>query len=378
MTEDQHNQNLLKEDSSSPSNFQSTRFSRYFILALLLVTAFIFLDMVKLFFLPVMMAAVFTTLFYPFYKWMLALLRNKRSLSSILCCLILLLGLLLPLVFVGNLVTREAIHFYQTAESRIKEIVEKGDAGLLGNLQRSEWFRGLKLDKLDWQSTFQQFAGIAGSLLATALSRTSGGAFVVIVNVFATLFIMFYFFRDGEYLIERLKYLIPLDDKHKEAIMSRFASVSRASIKGTLLIGLTQSLIGALTLWSFGIGSPILWGVVMMVLSVIPLLGAWLVMHTAAIIQLLTGHVGKGIAIFLITVFVISTIDNYLRPRLVGHFTGMHDLIIFFSAIGGLATFGATGFIVGPVIAAFFVTIVDIYSVEFKKQLDLAQNNELT
>ncbi len=378
MAEDQRSQNLPTEDSPSPVRIHSTLFSRYFVLALLLVTAFIFLDMVKLFFLPVMMSAVFTTLFYPFFKWLLKIFRNKRSLSSIICCLILLLGLLLPLVFVGNLVTREAIHFYQTAESRIRDIVEKGDAGLLGTLQRSEWFRGLKLDKLDWQSTFQQFAGIAGSFLATALSRTSGGAFVVIVNVFATLFIMFYFFRDGEYLIERLKYLIPLDDRHKEAIMSRFASVSRASIKGTLLIGLTQSLIGALTLWIFGIGSPILWGVVMLVLSVIPLLGAWLVMHTAALIQLLTGHVGKGIAIFLITIFVISTIDNYLRPRLVGHFTGMHDLIIFFSAIGGLATFGATGFIVGPVIAAFFVTIVDIYSMEFKKQLDLAQNNELT
>lgn len=115
----------------------------------------------------------------------------------------------------------------------------------------------------------------------------------------------------------------------------------------------------------------------MMVLSIIPLLGAWLVMHTAALIQILTGHVGKGIAIFLITVFIISTIDNYLRPRLVGHFTGMHDLIIFFSAIGGLATFGPTGFIVGPVIAAFFVTIIDIYSIEFKTQLDLAHNNQL-
>jgi predicted PurR-regulated permease PerM len=107
------------------------------------------------------------------------------------------------------------------------------------------------------------------------------------------------------------------------------------------------------------------------------MLGAWLVMHTAALIQIITGHVGKGIAIFLITVLVISTIDNWMRPRLVGHLTGMHDLIIFFSAIGGLATFGPTGFIVGPVIAAFFVTIIDIYSMEYKTQLDLAHNNQL-
>jgi predicted PurR-regulated permease PerM len=364
--------------SIRPARIESTRFSRYFVIAVLLVTGFIFLDMVKIFFLPVMMAAVFTTLFYPMYEWLLKRFGNRKALTAFTCCVILLLGLLLPLLIVGNLVTREAFHFYQSIEAKVKDVVEKGDAGLLGDLKRSEWVRRFKLDKLDWQSTFQQFAGNAGGFLATVVSRTSGGAFVVIANVFATLFIMFYFFRDGESLILRLKYLIPLDDRHKDAIMSRFAAVSRASIKGTLFIGLAQSVIGALTLWIFGVGSPILWGFVMMVLSVIPLLGAWLVMHSAALIQILTGHVGKGIAIFLITVFIISTIDNYLRPRLVGHFTGMHDLIIFFSAIGGLATFGATGFIVGPVIAAFFVTIVDIYSIEFKTQLDLAQNNEAT
>lgn len=358
-------------------HIQSTRFSRYFVLALLLLTTFLFLNMVKLFFLPVTMAAVFTTLFYPLYRWLLRLFKNRRGLSAIVCCFVLLIGLMLPLVLVGNLVTREAIHFYQTAEGRIKEMVEKGESGPLGALKRSDWVRRFQLDKLDWQSTWQQLAGKAGGLLATAVSRTSGGAVIVVANVFATLFIMFYFFRDGESLIHRLKYLIPLDDRHKEAIMARFASVSRASIKGTLLIGLIQSLIGAVTLWIFGVGSPILWGVVMMVLSIIPLLGAWLVMHTAALIQILMGNVGKGIAIFLITVFIISTIDNYLRPRLVGHFTGMHDLIIFFSAIGGLATFGPTGFIVGPVIAAFFVTIIDIYSIEFKTQLDLARNNQL-
>ncbi len=210
-----------KTQSQDPPNhvrIQSTRFSRYFVLALLLLTGFIFLDMVKLFFLPVVMAAVFTTLFYPLYLRLLRLFGNRKGLSSIVCCLILFLGLLLPLVLVGNLVTREAVHFYQTAESKIKEIVEKGDAGLLGNLKRSEWVRRFNLDKLDWQSAFQQFAGKAGGFLATAVSRTSGGAFVVLANIFATLFIMFYFFRDGELLIQRLKYLIPLDDRHKEAI----------------------------------------------------------------------------------------------------------------------------------------------------------------
>ncbi|HJZ11161.1 MAG TPA: AI-2E family transporter, partial [Acidobacteriota bacterium] len=231
--------------------------------------------------------------------------------------------------------------------------------------------------QLDWPAAIQDLAAKTGALAATVIRKTSGGAIQVIVSLFVTLFIMFYFFKDGESLLEKLKYLIPLDEKHKEAIITRFISVSRASIRGTIFIGLTQSAVGALTLWLFGVGSPLLWAVVMAVLSLIPMLGAWLVMHSAVVLQLLMGNIWQAVGIFLITVFIISTIDNVLRPRLVGQFAGMHDLIIFFSAIGGISTFGPMGFIVGPVIAAFFMAILDIYAVEFKTQLDGSQKGPL-
>jgi predicted PurR-regulated permease PerM len=117
-----------------------------------------------------------------------------------------------------------------------------------------------------------------------------------------------------------------------------------------------------------------LWGVVMAILSIIPMVGAWLVMYPAATIMIITGHVGEGIAIFLIAAIIIGNIDNVLTPRLVGREAGMHDLLIFFSTIGGISLFGVMGFILGPVIAALFLTILDIYGVEFKSQLDFAQN----
>ena len=350
---------------------QSDNFRRLFLLILLVGITIIFLNMVKIFFLPVLLAAVFATLFYPFYRWLTKVFGNRRSLSAILCCLILFLGLLTPIYVVAYLVSKEVPGFYHSMEDRIEELVAKGDQGLLGRVKGLAWVQRLGLDTLDWKSNLKDFAAKGGSLLASAIRRTSGGAFQAIASLFVTLFIMFYFFRDGESLIRSIGYLIPLDEKHKEAIMSRFASVSRASIKGTILIGLTQSTVGAITLWAFGVGSPMVWGVVMAVLSVIPLLGAWLVMHSAALIQVLMGHIWQGVGIFLITVLIVSTIDNIMRPRLVGQYTGMHDLIIFFSAIGGIATFGAMGFIVGPVIAAFFVAIIDIYTVEFRSQLEL-------
>jgi predicted PurR-regulated permease PerM len=112
----------------------------------------------------------------------------------------------------------------------------------------------------------------------------------------------------------------------------------------------------------------------MVILSVIPLVGCWLILYPAAFYLMMTGEFWHGVAVILITAFVISNIDNLLRPRLVGKDAGMHDLMIFFSTLGGLSMFGVMGFIVGPVIAVFFLTILDIYSIEFKTTLDLAQN----
>lgn len=370
--------------SQSPSVFdrfqtlrkvQSEKFSRYFLLAILLGTAFIFFNMIKIFLLPILLAAVFTTLFYPLYKWLLKLFQNRKGLSSLVCCLILLLGLLVPVYMVADLVSREAVTFYQTAEQRVREIIQRGDEGLLGKIKSFTWIQWFDLDEINWQSIVRDIAGTAGTLLATVINKTSKGTFQIFANIFITLFIMYYFFMDGDAVLNRLKYLSPLHEEYENAIVSRFISVSRATIKGTLLIGLMQGGFGALTLWICGVDSPALWGVVMVILSIIPMVGAWLVMHPAALIQIITGHIWQGITIFLVTILIISNIDNLLRPRLVGQEAGMHDLMIFFSTLGGISLFGVMGFIVGPVVAAFFLTILDIYGTEFKTHLDLAQNN---
>ncbi len=129
-------------------------------------------------------------------------------------------------------------------------------------------------------------------------------------------------------------------------------------------------------MWIFGVPSPLLWFMVMLILSFIPIVGAWLVMHPAAIIQILLGHYWQGVGIFLITILIISSVDNVIRPRLVGQFSGLHDLIIFFSALGGIRMFGPLGVLVGPVIAAFFVTLLEIYSEEFRSHLEMVDMHQ--
>ena len=372
MSQDQPN----KDNKINPLDKQrAEKFSRVYLLLLLLLTSILFFNLIKIFLVTILLAAVFTALFYPLYEKFLRVFRNSRGASAILCCLVLLLGLMVPVYIIADLVSGEAIDLYKTAEPKISEIINKGDEGFLGKIKNYPILKQFNLDTIDWQSSLQDIAKEMANIIGKVINKTFKGTFHVLTDLFITLFIMFYFFRDGDKLINRIKYLSPLDDRHEEVLMQRFVSVSRATVKGTLLIGLVQGTLGGLTLWIFGVASPILWGAVMVILSIIPLVGGWLVLYPAAIIQLILGNTWQGIAIMIVAAVVISNVDTLLRPRLVGRDAGMHDLLIFFSTIGGISLFGIMGFIIGPVIAVFFLTILDIYSIEFESTLDIAQDS---
>ncbi len=352
---------------------KAKRFSRYFLVLVLLAITAAFVYMLRSFLIPVLLAAVFTALFYPMYEKLLAVTRQKAGLSALICCVVLLLGLLVPVYILADSISREALAFYESAEQKIREIIAQGDAGLWGDIKNSVWVKRLGLDEVDWQAELQNFAKTAGSTLLNFLNKTSASTFDLVTNLFVTLFTMYYFFKEGAGLIQRLKFLTPLDEVYEDALILRFAAVSKATIKGTLVIALVQGVLGGLTLWLFGVTSPLLWGMVMVILSIIPMVGAWLVLYPIAFVQILIGNTWEGIAIFLIGALLIGNVDNLLRPKLVGRDAGMHDLMIFFSTLGGISVFGVMGFIIGPVLAALFLTVLDIYAVEFKSQLELSQ-----
>lgn len=358
---------------------KARRMGQAFLLVILIAISFLFFKMLWMFLMPVFLAAVFTALTYPFYEWLLRHLRGNRGLSAFFSCLLLILLMLGPVYFIVDLLRGEAVFFYQNNSAKIQQLLTKFDTGLLNDLKDYPLLHslGIDLETLDYQSYIQQAMQGLSKFLLDVISRTKEG-FAVILDVVIILFTMYYFYKDGPKLISWLKYLSPLDDQHEDSLIERFVSVSRATIKGTLVIGLTQGTLGGITLWLFGFSAPVLWGMVMVVLSVIPMVGAWAVLFPAAIIMMVTGSIWKGVAIILITSIIIGNVDNLLRPKLVGRDTGMHDLLIFFSTIGGLSLFGLMGFIVGPVIAVLFLTVLNIYSIEFKPQLDLASSTVRT
>ena len=350
---------------------RAEKFARYSLLFIVLLTGVVFFNMVKIFFVPVILAAVFAGLFHPFYEWLLKRARGRRAISAFVCCLALSLGVLLPAYGVANLVAREAVRLYQTVQTKG---LRSFDIDFRSFVQRHPVLQALGLEKLPLEATAEQALKKAADLLARAVNRASRETFELVANFFLTFFTMFYFFRDGPMLVQRLKYFSPLADHYEDELIRRFLAVSRATLRGTLLVALIKGTLGGLTFWAFGLDAPVLWGVVMVFLSVLPVVGAWLVMYPAAAILLLGGHVSAGLGLFFIAAFVVGSIDNVLQPVLVGRDAGMHELLVFFSMLGGIGVFGVTGFLVGPAIAALFRTLLDIYGTEFNKQLDLVHH----
>lgn len=353
------------ETSQPPRRFD---FSQYFLLFALLGILALFVIVIKGFIVPIIVAAVFCTLFHPLYRRMVKLMRGSAGWSAALTCLILLLVLLIPLYLLVNIVINQAVDFYESVGPSLEELFTSGSLAP-ESITSHPLYRQFKLDQVDWQATIKEGVTLISSYAGKVINATSRGTFAFLSSLIITLFTMFYFFRDGDQIVRKLLSYLPLTDDYKEQITDRFSSISRATIKGTFILGIIQGTLGGLTLWIFGFKAVVMWGMVMVILSLLPMVGAYLVLVPAALYEIAMGHSGAGIAILVISMVVISNVDNLLRPRLVGKDAGMHDLMVFFSTLGGIGFFGIMGFIVGPVVASLLITLLDIYTMEFHRQI---------
>jgi predicted PurR-regulated permease PerM len=179
------------------------------------------------------------------------------------------------------------------------------------------------------------------------------------------LYVLYFFLRDGEQLLETLVHALPLGDDRERELFAKFAEVSRATVKGTLIIGLVQGALGGIIFALLGIEGAVFWGTVMAIMSLLPVVGASLVWAPAALIMLANGANTKAGILVVFGVLVIGLVDNLLRPILVGRDTRMPDYLVLLSTLGGLTVFGVSGFVIGPVIAALFLTVWVMFAKEF-------------
>ena len=180
---------------------------------------------------------------------------------------------------------------------------------------------------------------------------------------------MFFFLRDGRLLLAKMLSWLPLTNSDQYRLLDKFLSVTRATIKGNMVVGIVQGTLAGLALHLAGIDSAIFWGTLMSLISVVPVLGPPIVWIPAVIYLAATGQYPQAIGVLLFCSIVVGHIDNILRPILIGRDTQMHELLIFFGTLGGIGMFGLFGFIVGPIVAALFMTVWEMYGESFSEYL---------
>jgi predicted PurR-regulated permease PerM len=212
-------------------------------------------------------------------------------------------------------------------------------------------------------------AKTAGTFLVSFASRMTATTAAFLLNLFVMLYAMFFFFRDGHKILERIFYYTPLSDEDETRMLNQFASITRATVKGTLVIGVIQGTLAGIAFRVVGIEGAALWGTIMTILAIIPGIGAALVWVPAVVILFLTGQHVTAILLAAWCAAVVGTVDNFLRPVLIGRDAKMPDFLILIGTLGGLFLFGPIGFIVGPIVCGLFLTVWDIYGTTFKEVL---------
>jgi predicted PurR-regulated permease PerM len=303
-------------------------------------------------------AAVLVIVFYPVHQ-RLVRKTNRPALSALLSCVLVILTILVPVALVTIAVLREFSGAAQSLQSNLAVFLDPNSPltgrllGWLGRFVDVEQLRSQE-QLLEW------LKGRSGAIAGQTLGFL-GGAVGIVVQMVFVIFTMYYLFRDGDRIFDAIRDALPLERKQAEAILARTRDVVGASVYGLFSIAIIQGALGGLAFWVLGLPSAIVWCVVMIFLSLIPMLGAFIVWVPAALYLFATGHYLKGIFLVLWGSLVIGMIDNFLRPKLVGDRTKLHELLIFFAVLGGLQVFGVLGIVLGPVVLAITLALVDVF-----------------
>ncbi len=317
----------------------------------------------------ILAAAILAALFQGPYKTLLAGTRGHKGWSAFLTLLLIVAIIVAPLFIILSIAANEA--------SGIFEKLSLGTTSAQMLLERTlEWTRHLPYaealfghDAFSTQNVIDALKSWMGNFLGFVEILYQGIAHFV-AWIFIMFFTLFYFLIDGRKALAYVMRLSPLRDEHEKLLIKKFVSISRATLRGTLIIGVVQGFLGGIAFAIAGVPSPVLWGLLMAIFSVVPAVGSALIWLPAGLILLAMGQVWQGVLILVVGGGVISTIDNLLRPKLVGRDTEMHPLMVFFASLGGIALFGFPGFIMGPIVISLFLALWEIYALEFKSQLE--------
>lgn len=338
------------------------------LLALVFLISAVFLTMIHQFLMAIFMAGLFSAIVAPAHRLLTKKLGDRENLASILTVLGIVLLVLIPLSVIITLIVAQAINIGQSVTPWVQSFINEPTT-LTAYLGKIPYYEQI----LPYRDIIVQKAGeMVGTVSAFLIDSLSSFTRVTIDAIFSSvimLYVMFYFLTMGNLLLHKILFFLPLDDFNEGRLLNRFTSVTRATIKGTVIIGILQGSICGLAFAIAGIQGPVFWGSLMAVMSIIPAFGTAIIWFPALIILVLAGDFSGALILIIICGLVAGNLDNLVRPRLVGKDTEMHDLFVLFGTLGGLSMFGLVGIIIGPIVAALFNTIWEIYGDVFKNYL---------
>lgn len=345
-------------------NDHTERIQRRALAVLAVATSVLFAWVIWDFLLALLLAAILSGMFHPLYRHLARRLGYRRSLAAAVTVAGVLMGLIVPLVVFSVMVAEQIVQLSQIARPWVEDNAWRFTQ-LDPLFDRVPQLRVLQPYREQILPRLAELASELGRLSVGFVTAAATQTATALLMLFVVLYALYFFLKDGKRALDKMLYYLPLPPQDEMRMIERFMSVARATIKGTVIIGAIQGALGGLAFAVAGIGGAVVWGTVMAVLSAIPGLGHALVWIPVTIYLAIAGEWGRCIGLILWFAAVVGSVDNFLRPRLVGKDTELPDLVVLVSTLGGLLLFGPLGFIVGPIIAALFVTVWELYGVAF-------------
>ena len=346
----------------------------WFFIAIFLLLIYIFYQILSPFILALFWGAIITLTLYPVHKRLTKLLRNRKSISALIMTVVATFLVILPLVFISATVAVDMFDIYQglTDNVEVSELKSKLEKlkGLVPVTVLDELEKRLQIGEINIHQMAVKGLGSISGYVINEVQDAATNLTGLLLNFGLMIFALFFFFRDGDSMLERVKSLIPMKDEQKDEIFRKFYDTLNAVIVGVMVTAAIQGVLQGLFFWILGISYSVLGGVLTFIFALIPIAGAVIVWLPVGLYLVFTGSIYTGIAVLVFGGLVVSSVDNFLKPVMIGGRVKLSTLFLVLTIFGSLSVFGITGIIIGPILLAIFMSFIDIYKSEYLESPD--------
>jgi predicted PurR-regulated permease PerM len=334
-------------------NLESEKISKYIFIIILIILLYLAFKLVEPFMTYIFLGAILTIAVYPFYGWFCKRIKNKK-LGSIIVIVLILLIIIIPSFIIVSALTKQTVGLINSFDLTYFEKVNSYAINLLG-------------PKADLRNVLgESLTNIKDIVVKSAVSIASSVAEVAL-GLFIMFFIMYYGFIEGKGWLNNVKEFIPFTKERKEKLVRRIKDVTQGVLYGQILVAMIQGALGGFGFFIIGIKNPVFWGFIMTILAFIPVIGTGLVWVPAGLIEIINHNVLGGVFILVYSFFIVAGIDNFLKPKIISGKANIHPIVALIGVLGGLKVFGLFGMIIGPVIAALFITMAEFFYEDYVK-----------